>query len=95
MKLNKRYIGCNYTGIAYIGGVDSSFNGTFTNEEVLIESGLSDYVPCMLGNVNEAYDLLKEKIKNSNSTSIEDICACIYETVDEYFGGIKNIKILN
>ena len=92
MKLNNRYIGCNFTGTAVIGGIDSSFNGLFTNEEVLIEGGLCDYVPCMLGNIDEAYIILKEKIKNNNVSTFKDICACIYETVDEYFGGIKNIK---
>lgn len=43
MKVNKKYIGCNYTGHALIGGVASSYNGIFNKEEVLIGSGL-DFV---------------------------------------------------
>ncbi len=92
MKLNKHYIGCNFTGLAYVGGVDSSFNGSFKDEEVLIESGALDYVPCVIGDVSEAYEILKTKIKEQNATSFENICACIYNTVDEFFGGIKNIS---
>lgn len=91
MNIKNKYIGCNYTGMAFIGGIISSFDGTFKNEEVLIGSGL-DYIPCVMGNVNDAYEMLKEKIKEKNAHSLEEICACIYDTVDTYFGGIKNIS---
>ena len=90
MKVNDKYIGCNFTGYAYIGGVASSYSGVFKDEEVLISSSL-DYIPCMMGNVNEAYEMLKDNIIKNNATEFIDICACIYDTVDNYFGGIKNI----
>ena len=91
MKINNRYIGCNYTGFSYIGGVDSSFKGTFNDEEVLIGSGL-DYIPCVMGNISDAYALLKETIKKNDAGSFEEICECIYETVNTYFGGIENVS---
>ncbi len=91
MKINNRYIGCNYTGFSYIGGVDSSFKGTFNDEEVLIGSGV-DYIPCVMGNISDAYALLKETIKKNDAGSFEEICECIYETVNTYFGGIENVS---
>jgi len=91
MKINDRYIGCNYTGFSYIGGINSSFNGTFKDEEVLIGSGL-DYIPCVMGNVNDAYEMLKKNIKEYNANSFEEICECIYETVNTYFNGIDNVS---
>ena len=60
MKLNNRYIGCNHS-IAYYGGIDSSFNGIFNKEEVLIEHGIGDIIPCMIGDVSEAYEILEKK----------------------------------
>ena len=92
MKVNKKYIGCNFTGHAYIGGVASSYDKPFKDEEVLLESGIIDYVPCMIGNISDAYELLKSKITKNNSESFNEICQTIYETVDEYFGGINNIN---
>ena len=91
MKVNKKYIGCNFTGHAFIGGVISSYNGIFNKEEVLIGSGL-DFVPCIMGDVSDAYEMLKEIISKNNAQNFEDICACIYQTVNTYFNGIKNIN---
>ncbi len=91
MRINNKYIGCNYTGFSYIGGVLSSFDGTFKDEEVLIGSGL-DYIPCVMGDITEAYEMLKETIKKNNANSFEEICECIYETVNTYFGGINNVN---
>ena len=44
MRVNNKYIGCNYTGFSYIGGINSSFNNTFKDEEVLIGSGLDSII---------------------------------------------------
>lgn len=92
MRLNNRYIGCNFTGNAFIGGVDSSYSGIFNKEEVLIESGIGDYIPCMIGDISDAYELLKNKLTENNATNFSDICTCIYDTVNTYFGGFNNIK---
>ena len=61
MKYNRKYIGCNRNGNWVYGGIVSSFNGVFRNEEVLIETGM-DYTPCMIGDIADAYNLLDEKI---------------------------------
>lgn len=91
MKLNNKYIGCNYTGFSYIGGINSSFKGIFKDKKVLIGSGL-DYIPCVMGNVNDAYEMLKELIKKHNANFFEEICECVYETVNTYFGGTQNVS---
>lgn len=87
-----KYIGCNFNNGAYYGGIDSSFNRTFKDEEVLIESGIGDIVPCIIGNISEAYDILKRKIKEKNTNDFNTICICVYETIEEYFNGINNIS---
>ena len=90
MKLNNRYIGCNHN-IAYYGGIDSSFNGIFNKEEVLIEHDIGDIIPCMIGDVSEAYEIIKKKIKDNKATDLITISKLIFETVNTYFGGINHI----
>ena len=90
MKVNNKYIGCNYINGAVYGGIVSSYNGVFTSEEVLIGSGL-DYTPCMIGDVTDAYTLLNEKIKDGNIEDLKSVMEIIFEVVNEYFGGIDNI----
>ena len=92
MKNKKKYIGCNYFNSFYYGGIDSSFDLMFTDEKVLIQNGIGDIIPCVIGDVSDAYVLLKNKLEGININNFEDISACIYEVVDEYFGGIKNIN---
>lgn len=90
MKYNRKYIGCNRIGNWVYGGIVSSFNGVFRNEEVLIETGM-DYTPCMIGDITDAYNLLDEKIKGKNIEDIELLMEIIFEVVNEYFGGIDNV----
>ncbi len=91
MKYNRKYIGCNRIGNWVYGGIVSSFNGVFTNEEVLIGTGF-DYIPCMIGDISDAYNLLDEKIKNQNIEDIELLMEIVFEVVNEYFGGIDNLN---
>ena len=93
MKLNNKYIGGNHTskGIKY-GGIYSSFNGTFTNEEVLVETGISDIIPCMIGNIEECYDELKSIISNNNITDFKSVCEIVFYVVYNYFGDYSNIS---
>ena len=93
MKKNGKYIGANHSanGMRF-GGIDSSFNGIFTNEEVLIGTGLSEITPCQIGNINECYTILKEKINEKQPKDFETICECVFDTVQEYFGDYSNIK---
>lgn len=88
----KKKIGCNYSNGIYYGGCLSSFNGTFTNEEVMIENGIGDIVTAKIGDITDAYEILKRKIMENNKNNFYDICHLIYVTIDEYFNGIENIS---
>lgn len=90
MKKNGRYIGTNHTVQLTLGGIDSSFSEAFTNEEVLIGAGL-DYVPCVIGNIDEVYSMLGEKIAERQPQTFVDMCACIFSVVQDYFGDFSNI----
>ena len=57
------YIGCNHVGRSYLGGIMSSYDREFTDQEVLIETGIADIVPCVMGDVSDAYKILKERQK--------------------------------
>lgn len=91
MKKNGRYIGTNHTIQAIFGGIDSSFSEAFTDEEVLIGAGL-DYIPCIIGNIDETYKMLFEKIGKESPQTFVDMCACIFSVVNEYFGDFSNIS---
>ena len=87
-----RYIGCNFNNGTKYGGIDSSFCGEFKNEQVLIENGIGDIIPCIIGDISDIYTILKEKISKTENPQFETLCADIYDTIEEYFNGIDNIN---
>lgn len=90
--MKKNIIGANFNNGVIYGGYISSFNGSFTNELIGIENGFSDIINAQLGDIKDAYILLKSKIVNIDNTDIYELSRIILETVDEYFGGIANIN---
>ena len=88
----KNIIGANFIQGIICGGYLSSFNGSFNKELIGIEGGLGDIVNAKIGNINDAYELLKIKINNVDSTNIYELSHIVLETVDEFFGGINNIE---
>ena len=86
-----KYIGCNHTDLLYFGGINSSFNGTFKDEKVLIGTGM-DYTPCVIGNINDAYLILKNELYNVKPTNIYELSECVFNTVQKYFGNYDNIS---
>ena len=90
LPMQEMVIGANHADGRKIGGYLSSFNGSFSNELIGIESGVS-IVDTRIGNVNEAYELLKAKIVNLESTNFCELSRAVIDTVDEYFGGIANV----
>lgn len=85
-------IGANFIHGARYSGNLSSFNGSFSNEIIGIQSGFFDIVGTKIGNVEDAYVLLKSKINNIEKVDFCELSRLILETVDEYFGGISNVK---
>ncbi len=89
-KIRKNPIGANFINGAIISGYLSSFNGSFEDELIGIESGLGDIVNTKIGNIKEAYVLLKSKIVDINNSNIYELSRIVLETVDEFFGGFAN-----
>lgn len=85
-------IGCNHIGNMYLGGIASSFDGIFTEEEVLVETGLSAIIPCVIGDVTDAYKMLKEEVTKLDSSDFEILAQAVLNTVCDYFGDYSNIS---
>ncbi len=85
------YIGCNHVGRSYLGGIMSSYDREFTDQEVLIETGIADIVPCVMGDVSDAYKILKERISKLNSSDFSLVATEVFNTVCDYFGDYSNI----
>lgn len=91
-RVKKQPIGFNYINGIHLGGYLSSFGGIFTDEKISIESGIGDCIRTKIGDIQDAYGLLKEKIKAKDTIDINEISSVVLETVNEYFGGIENIS---
>ena len=89
--MRKRKIGANFTNGIKLGGYLSSFNGSFTDELIGIETGISDIVDAKIGDIRDAYKLLESKINSIDNTNIFELSGVVLETVDEYFNGLSNI----
>lgn len=90
--MRKNVIGANFTHGIIHGGYLSTFNGSFSDETIGIQTGLGDIVNARIGNIDAAYELLKLKINNIDNTDIYAISCIVLETVNEYFGGFSNIE---
>lgn len=86
-------IGANYTNGVIRGGYLSSFNGVFQDELISIESGILNILNTKIGNIKDAYVILKEKVNNIDSNNIYELAHIVFETVDEFFDGINNINL--
>jgi len=82
-------VGCNHTPISDIWGYNSSFDRAFTDEDIAIDSWLEPTLT-KLGDVKEAYLLLKQKIIENENIDIYKLFEIVLETVDEYFGWLSN-----
>ncbi len=87
-----KYIGMNHLAIgATISRVQSSFDGEFSNQQVLIEDGIGARIPCVIGDIKESYEMLKSKL-SSDTANIEDISETVFEVVWEYFGDYSKVS---
>ncbi len=90
--IRKQVIGANFTNGVIHGGYLSSFGGSFDDELIGLETGLGDIVNTKIGDVKDAYELLKLKISNMKSDDIFELSHAVLETIDEFFGGHDNIS---
>ncbi len=91
---NMYHIGVNHTAYgSYIGGVISAYNELLdNNDEVNIESGIGDMRHCVIGDIREAYEILKEILKTRNPESFMEYMECVQETIQKYFGDYSNVE---
>lgn len=68
----------------------SSFDGVFTDEKIIVQSGIAAITLAKIGNISEAYEILKNKLQNNKEYSIDEICSIVFEVIDEYFGNFEN-----
>lgn len=85
-----RYIGANHVNGTWFGGIDSTFNGVFKDEQVLIGSGL-DYTPCIIGDISNIYIMFGKNVAERQPHTFEDYSICMMKTIQEYFGDYSNI----
>lgn len=90
--MQKNKIGSNFTNGIIRGGYLSSFNGSFEEELIVIETGLCDVVNAKIGEIKDAYVLLESKTNGIDNSSIYELSRIILETVNEFFGGYANIS---
>ena len=91
--MRKNIIGANFIHGIIHGGRLSSFNSSFDEELIGIEMGLGDIVNAKIGDIKDAYELLKLKINSIGSTDIFELSCVVLETVDEYFNGFNNADL--
>ena len=97
-KVNRySYIGCNHTAYGFVfRDFISSYGQMLDNEDmVAIEVRMKDHRFIKLGNIKEAYEILNEIIKERKPSTFSDICECVAETNNFYFGNYSNIKNRN
>ena len=86
------HIGVNYTNGWHSGGIASSYSEKFDNlDEVNIENGIGDIRHCTIGDIKEAYEILKNVIKEERPKTFMEYAYCIQQTVLKYFGDYSNI----
>ena len=71
LNMQKNIIGANFIHGIISGGYLSSFNGSFTDELIGIQSGLVDIVNAKIGNIKDAYELFRLKISNIDNLTIK------------------------
>lgn len=87
------HIGINHAVGVSFGGLASSYNGVFDEEDnVNIESGIDDIRYCTIGDIKEAYEILKDSLINRKPKNFLEYSLCVEEAVLRYFGDYSNTK---
>ena len=88
-----KYVGIHHNGEnSFAGGFTSSFREKFeTDDRVNVESGFSDIRMATIGDITEAYEILKTVINERKPQTFMEKCECVMETVTRYFGDFSNV----
>ena len=87
-------IGCNHTanGLLIGGNISRYSEALDSKNQVCVETGIGDIRYATIGNIQEAYEILKEIIEKRKPLDFVSICECVQETVNLYFGDYSNIS---
>ena len=90
----QHYIGDHHTAVgSFSGGCISAYSEKLEEDDkVNIESGIGDIRFAIVGDIREAYEILKQVIEERQPSTFIEKCECVMETVTRYFGDYSNIK---
>lgn len=88
------YIGANHTADGtFIDNYASAYDWEITNDDIVcIENNMSKPRYCTIGNVTDAYRILKNEIQGKNPRNVFEYTECVQNTVTKYFGNDYNIR---
>ena len=89
---NNYYVGANNLNGAKISKTLSTRSEFLDKQEISMQSDLMDIRRQVVGNVDDAYIELMNKIKKSEFCDFEHLCYLVYETVTDYFGYNYNLE---
>lgn len=87
------HIGVNHSAVGtFQGGMISSYKEILDNEdEITVESGIGDIRHCIIGDIKEAYEILKDVLISQKPQSFIEHMECVQETILKCFGDYSNI----
>ncbi len=87
-------IGANHSANGMrMGGYISSYSEMIDNQDVInIENGIGDIRIAKLGDISEAYEILKKIVDEKKPQDFFEYCECVQETVNNYFGDYSNVS---
>jgi len=89
-----KYIGLHHAANGMsCGGSISSYSEKLEDDDLVnIENGLFDVRMAVIGDIREAYEILKQVIEERKPSTFFEKCECVMETVTRYFGDYSNVK---
>lgn len=89
---NNYYVGANNLNGAKISKTLSTRSEFLDKQEISMQSDLMDIRRQVVGNVDDAYIELMNRIKKSEFCDFEHLCYLVYEIVTDYFGYNYNLE---
>ena len=88
------FIGVHHFGPGcFAGGMISSYQEMFEQEDkVNVQSGFGDIRFATIGNISEAFEILKDVLNERKPETFIEKCECVMETVNRYFGDFSNVQ---
>ena len=87
----------SHIGVNYINGVEkddiiSSYSGIFDNEDDVIVERNGNIYHAMIGDIKEAYIMLRNSIASKEPRNVPEYLDCIQDVMLAYFGNYYNVN---